>query len=135
LEQNLTSNSGVFIRGSWNDGQNETWAYTEIDASLSAGYFMNGGLWHRANDKFGIACVVNGLSDAHRDYLAAGGYGFIIGDGKLNYSNEIIVEAMYNYKFNNYFFISPDYQFVLNPAYNKDRGPVHIIGFRGHIEF
>jgi high affinity Mn2+ porin len=123
-----------FIRGSYNDGKNETWAFTEIDRSASTGFSFKGNLWKRQNDMFGIAGVVNGLSQRHRDYLAAGGYGFLIGDGKLNYGTENIIEAYYSYNPVRGFFISPDYQFVSHPAYNKDRGPVHIVSLRFHYE-
>ena len=134
-EQSISDGSGVFMRGSWNDGKNETWAFTEIDNSITGGILLNGKAWKRGLDKLGFAFVVNGLSAEHRAYLAAGGYGFIIGDGKLNYANEMIAEVQYNCHLTDNFFLSPDYQFVLNPAYNKDRGPIHIIGIRGHVEF
>ena len=97
---------------------------------------MHGTKWHRADDEMGLAFVANGLSDPHKNYLAAGGYGFIIGDGKLNYSSEMIAE--FYYRFNAYqkkFYISPDYQFIIHPAYNADRGPVNVFGIRAHIEF
>ena len=84
---------------------------------------------------FAIAAVINGISKAHRDFLKAGGYGFIIGDGKLDYGNEDIVEAYYNAKLSAFLWITADYQFVDHPGYNKDRGPVNIVALRGHIEF
>src|SRR5207248_2251794 len=88
------------------------------------------------DNALGIGAVMNGLSKPHRNYLAAGGYGFIIGDGKLNYAPEIIAEIYYRIRFfNRRLFLSPDYQFVIHPAYNKDRGPVHIFALRTHIEF
>ncbi|MBK7650478.1 MAG: carbohydrate porin [Flammeovirgaceae bacterium] len=76
---------GLFARASWNDGHNETWVFTEIDRSASIGLYIDGANWKRQNDQCGIGTVINGLSSYHRDYLAAGGYGFIIGDGQLNY--------------------------------------------------
>ena len=124
-----------FIKTSWNDGKNETWAFTEIDRSLTTGIQLDGELWKRKNDRFAIAFVSNALSADHRNYLAKGGYGFLIGDGKLNYGNEQIFEAYYSLNIYRKVFLSPDYQFVTNPAYNKDRGPVHIIALRLHIEF
>jgi high affinity Mn2+ porin len=124
-----------FIKGSWNDGKNETWAFTEIDRSIATGLQFDGDLWKRKTDKFSIAIVSNGISNYHRDYLSKGGYGFIIGDGQLNYGRETIVEAYYSWNVYKQIFISPDYQFVSNPAYNKARGPVHIVGLRLHAEF
>ncbi len=128
-------NGGSFLRYSWNDGINETWAFTEIDRSFSAGLSFNGAAWKRPGDKWGLAYVGNGISKQHRNYLANKGYGFIIGDGKLNYGIENIIELFYSYHISKlHLFISPDYQFIIHPAYNKDRGPVHIVALRLHFE-
>jgi Carbohydrate-selective porin len=136
IEHNLSDNLGLFLRASWNDGQNETWAFTEIDKAISLGGQLNGNIWNRNTDKLGFAILANGLSTDHKNYLKAGGYGFIIGDGKLNYQPEMIAELYYSFKPKAYpFWISPDYQFIINPAYNKDRSPVHALGIRAHIEF
>lgn len=136
LEQNINSNLGVFAKTSYNDGKTETWAFTEIDRSVSIGAVLNGNSWKQKDAEIGLAFVGNGIAKDHRNYLAAGGYGFIIGDGKLNYAPEMIAEVYY--KVNVYqkkFFLSPDYQFILNPAYNKDRGPVNAFALRAHVEF
>lgn len=136
IEQNINANLGVFAKTSYNDGKTETWAFTEIDRSVSLGAILKGDGWNQKNSEIGLAFVGNGISKDHRDYLAQGGYGFIIGDGKLNYAPEMIAETYY--KVNVYqkkFFLSPDYQFILHPAYNKDRGPVHVFSLRAHVEF
>lgn len=124
-----------FMKTSWNDGKNETWAFTEIDRSFTTGLQLDGELWKRKKDKFAIAYVNNGLSTDHRTYLSKGGYGFLIGDGKLNYGSEQILEAYYSIHILKQVSLSPDYQLVTNPGYNKDRGPVHIISLRLHAEF
>jgi high affinity Mn2+ porin len=135
-EQELTNNLGAFLRVSYNDGKYETWAFTEIDRSASLGLSTTGARWQRPNDRFGAAIVVNGISPEHRDYLAGGGYGFIIGDGQLTYAPEAIFETYYSVNFpRQHTTLSPDYQFVLNPAYNRDRGPVHVVGLRLHVAF
>ena len=132
--QALSGHWGAFARLSWNDGKNETWAYTEIDRSVNAGLQWSHG--DESPNALGMGVVVNGLSAPHRDYLAAGGYGFIIGDGRLNYAPEIIAETYYRFCFfGDRMQLSPDYQFALHPAYNKDRGPVHIFALRSHVEF
>jgi high affinity Mn2+ porin len=123
-----------FIKASWNDGKNETWAFTEIDRSIATGFLLEGSLWKRKNDNLGIAMVVNGLSNDHKQYLSLGGYGFIIGDGKLNYATEQTIELYYSLNVWKKIFITPDYQFVNHPAYNKDRGPVHLVALRLHVE-
>ncbi|RAJ34421.1 carbohydrate porin [Pedobacter cryoconitis] len=136
IEQNINPNLGVFAKTSYNDGKTETWAFTEIDRSVSLGAILKGDSWNQKDAEIGLAFVGNGISKDHRDYLAHGGYGFIIGDGKLNYAPEMIAETYY--KVNVYqkkFFLSPDYQFILHPAYNKDRGPVHVFSLRAHVEF
>jgi high affinity Mn2+ porin len=134
-EQEIAYNTGVFFRASWNDGQNETWAFTEIDRSASGGIVFNGALWNRKEDVFGVGLISNGISKPHRNYLKAGGYGFMIGDGYLNYGQERIAEVYYAFKVPNYpLSISPDFQYVIHPGYNKDRGPVAVIGGRAHLE-
>lgn len=126
---------GSFLRYSYNDGKNETWAFTEIDRSLSIGFVLNGMVWHRQHDKLGLAYTANGISQPHRDYLKNGGYGFIIGDGNLNYGAENIAELFYSFNIAKlHLFVSPDYQYIIHPAYNKDRGPVHIVALRMHLE-
>jgi high affinity Mn2+ porin len=135
-DQFLTKDFGLFARASYNDGHTQTWFFTEIDRSVTFGGVLKGTKWKRSDDEVGLAFIGNGLSAPHRNYLADGGYGFLIGDGKLNYAPELITEVYY--KFDAYqkkFFLSPDYQFILHPAYNKDRGPVNVFGIRAHIEF
>ena len=136
LEQQITDNVGIFARAGWNDGKHVSWAFTEIDQTVMAGFNFDGFLWKREDDVAGIAGVINGISSDHRAFLKAGGYGFIIGDGALNYGNESILEAYYNAKLFDHVWLSVDYEFVHNPGYNKDRsGPVHVFGVRGHVEF
>jgi high affinity Mn2+ porin len=135
-EQYLTKDFGIFAKASYNDGHTQTWFFTEIDRSFTFGGVLKGTGWKRADDEIGIGFIANGLSAPHRQYLADGGYGFLIGDGKLNYDPEMIAE--FYYKLNAYqkkFFLSPDYQFIMNPAYNHDRGPVNVFSIRAHIEF
>ncbi len=124
-----------FMKASFNDGKNETWAFTEIDKSFTTGFQWDGELWKRKQDRFAIAYINNNLSADHKLYLQKGGYGFLIGDGKLNYGPEQIIETYYYWKISKLISLSPDYQFVINPAYNKDRGPVHIVGLRLHADF
>ena len=135
-DQYLTKDFGIFAKVSYNDGHTQTWFFTEIDRSLTFGGVLKGTQWKRGEDEVGLAFIANGLSAPHRDYLADGGYGFLIGDGKLNYDPEMIAEIYY--KLNAYqkkFFLTPDYQFIINPAYNHDRGPVNVFSIRAHIEF
>ena len=123
------------MRIGWNDGKHASWAFTEIDQTFTAGLSIKGNFWKRGDDIFGIAIANNGISSDHKSFLQEGGYGFIIGDGKLNYGHETIVESYYNAKLFKFLWLSFDYQFVKNPAYNKDRGPVHVFGLRGHVFF
>ena len=135
FDQQLTRTLGMFARAGWSDGQNETWCFTEADRSVSAGLCVNGAKWKRKDDNFGVAVVVNGLSDIHEKYLANGGMGFQLGDGTLNYAHETVAECYYSYKpVASGIWLSLDYQFALNPGYNADRGPVHVFSFRAHVE-
>lgn len=135
VEQELSSDLGVFMRASANDGSKEAYEFTEINRSLSAGLSVKGNRWGRPSDIVGVAAVANGLSGAARHYFAAGGLGILIGDAALNYGPEKILEAYYSLKVNKHFLVALDYQHVNNPAYNRDRGPISIYGVRLHSEF
>ena len=135
LEQELRTDLGVFARASWNDGSKEAFDFTEVNRSLSAGVSLAGSRWHRSDDTVGLATAVNGISSAGRRYFAAGGLGILIGDGRLpNYGLEKIVETYYAAHLTGYLTTSFDFQYVVNPAYNTDRGPVSIFGLRIHAE-
>jgi high affinity Mn2+ porin len=130
VEQAITSELGAFARWSWNDGKNEIMAFTDIDASLSGGAVLKGAKWGRPDDKIGVGGAINGLSVDHRDFIAAGGLGPLIGDGRLNYQTERIIEAFYAVSLYKDVALTFDYQFIVNPAYNADRGPVSIYAVR-----
>jgi high affinity Mn2+ porin len=135
LEQELTRDLGLFVKVGWDDGQSESWAFTEIDRTVAVGLLLQGREWSRPQDQFGLAVVLNGLAPEHRAYLAAGGIGFIIGDGALNYGLEEIVESYYNIELRKGINVTADFQWVNNPAFNRDRGPVAIGGLRVHFEY
>ncbi len=135
LEQELAADLGVFARASWNDGSKEAFDFTEINRSLSAGASLAGNRWSRPQDTLGLAAAVNGLSSAARRYFAAGGTGILIGDGQLpDCRFEKIVETYYSAHLTGYLTVSVDYQYVVNPAYNADRGPVSIFSLRLHAQ-
>lgn len=135
LEQELTRELAAFGRASWNNGQTETYSSAEIDRSIAAGLVLKGGRWNRHDDEVAIAVVRNGISTAHRDYLAAGGLGFFLGDGRLAYGPEQAVEAYYEFAAGRAIAIGLDAQRIRNPAYNRDRGPASFYGIRLHGEF
>ena len=134
LEQELAKGIGAFARYGWSDGKTEAWAFTQIDRSVSGGISVQGGLWRRSADNIGAAVVQNYLSSDDRSFLAAGGLGFIIGDGRLNYRPESIAEAYYAWHALREWTFTLDYQHVANPAYNRDRGPVSVASLRVHWE-
>jgi len=136
IEQELRADLGAFARLSVNEGAQEAFDFTEINKSLAAGLSLRGQRWNRPDDTVGLAAVVNGLSSAARDYFAAGGLGILIGDGRLpDYGYERIMETYYSRKIVERLTISADFQYVLNPAYNRDRGPVSIFALRLHADF
>jgi high affinity Mn2+ porin len=135
LEQQLVKDVGLFARASWNDGQNQILSFTDVDRSISTGLSIKGSRWGRPDDTVGIGGAINGLSAPHRDFLAAGGFGLLIGDGQLNYRHERILEAYYAYSVIKGVTLTGDYQLITNPAYNADRGPVSIFSGRLHAEF
>lgn len=127
--------TGLFARYGWNDGHTESFAFTEVDRDASIGAQVSGVHWQRAQDRLGIAFDVNAISRDHRDYLAAGGCGFLLCDGRLDYGHEEIAEVYYAFQPFLHFTLSPDFQFIRDPGYNRDRGPARFIGLRAHIEY
>ena len=134
-EQSLSPGIGVFARAAFNNGATETYAFAEIDRSYSTGLSVKGIDWGRGDDTFGVALARNALSTVHRDYLAAGGIGFFVGDGRIRYRPEQIVETYYNLNIRKGAAIALGFQRIVNPAYNADRGPVSVSSARLHVEF
>ena len=135
LEQAITSELGIFSRASWSPGLVEIIGWTDCDESFSFGTVLKGTAWGRPDDKIGAGGVVEGLSPIARAYFAAGGLGILIGDGQLNYRPEKIFEAYYAYSLNKWATLTFDYQFIDNPGYNADRGPVSVFSGRLHAQF
>ena len=135
VEQAITGELGVFSRASWSPGLDELIGWTDCDESLSLGTVLKGTAWGRPDDKIGVAGLVEGLSPIARAYFAAGGLGILIGDGQLNYRPEQILEAYYAYSLNKWATLTFDYQFIDNPGYNADRGPVSVFSGRLHAQF
>jgi high affinity Mn2+ porin len=134
-EQELTANLRVFGRFGWNEGQHESFAYTEVDQTVEVGADYFGAQWHRPVDKIGLVVVSNAIKRDHQEYLKLGGLGFLLGDGNLNYGRENIVESYYNWHAWRGLFYSLDVQHVGNPGYNRDRGPAWIGSVRAHVDF
>jgi high affinity Mn2+ porin len=135
FEQEIISEVGIFARLGWSDGNNEAWAFSDVDRTATAGISIKGELWHRAHDKVGLANAVSGISKVHQEFLAAGGTGILAGDGGLRYALEDAVEIYYDFDIWKSVHAALDYQFVMNPAFNRDRGPVSVFGARMHWEF
>lgn len=135
LFQEVAEVTRLFARLGWNDGRNESFAYTEIDDTVELGGDVWGTPWRRSTDKVGLAFVSNGISDAHREYLRLGGLGFLLGDGGLTYARETIVEQYYNVHVWRGMSLAEDLQLIANPGYNSARGPVWVYSLRGHLEF
>jgi len=135
LEQELMAGLGAFARYSQDDGSKEAYEFTDINRSLSAGLSLKGERWGREQDTVGVALVANRISGAAQAYFAAGGMGVLVGDGRLNYAPEEILEAYYALHPNAHLAVTFDFQHANNPAYNQDRGPVSIYGIRVHGEF
>lgn len=127
--------TGLFGRLGWNNGKTESFAYTEADRHFSMGAQVAGSHWRRPADRLGVALAVSGLSGDHRRYLEAGGMGFVLGDGKLRYAPEEIVEAYYRIALGRSVQIGPDVQYLVHPGYNADRGPGWAVALRLHVEY
>ena len=133
-EQAMFDDVGVFARWSWNNGQSETEAFTDISRSLSAGTSIKGSFWRRPDDTYGLAFSFNGISSSQINYLSQGGSTMFIGDGKIAYQGERILETYYSVNLFKGAYLSADYQYIQNPAYNSNRGPVSFFGLRAHFE-
>jgi high affinity Mn2+ porin len=135
LEQEITKNLGLFSRLGWNDGNEQGWMFTDVDYAGSLGLSVKGESWHRPGDTFGLAGVMNGITHVEREFLKVGGTGILAGDGNLNYGWEKTLETYYDFKIWKTVHATLDYQFITNPAFNRDRGPVSVFGARLHWEF
>ena len=135
LEQNLTQYFTAYARWGWDNGTTESFAYTEIDSTFNQGIGVKGTLWHRKQDRAGMAFVSNGIKKDHQVYLADGGEGFLLGDGGLKYGRENIFESYYTAHIWRGIYIAPGVQHINNPGYNRDRGPVVVPTLRAHVKF
>lgn len=136
LEQQLTDSAGVFLRAGGSGGNVETYEFTDIDRSVSAGVSLNGRRWGRSEDVLGLGMAANQISRVRRAFLAAGGLGVLAGDGRLPHAApEHILEFYYRAQLGKYVQLTADYQWVKNPAYNSDRGPVSVFAFRLHVQY
>ncbi len=135
LEQEITTDIRAFCRTGWNEGQHESFVYTEVNQTVSCGGDVRGTRWRRRNDKLGVALVSNAISAVHQEYLRLGGVGFLLGDGGLNYGRETAVESYYNVHLWRGIFAAADLQHITNPGYNRDRGPVWVPSLRLHVDF
>ena len=134
-EQEIAKNIGIFSRLGWNDGHEETWTFTDVNWTASLGLSVKGEAWRRPDDTFGLAGIVSGASSANQKFLEAGGTDMLDGDGALTYSPEKVLETYYDFKIWKIFHGAFDYQFITDPAFNADRGPVSVFGARLHWEF
>jgi hypothetical protein len=135
IEQEATANLRLFGRFGWNDGKTESFAYTEVEQTIEAGGDYAGTRWRRPLDKIGVAVVSNAIKRDHQNYLKYGGLGFLLGDGKLNYGRENIVETYYNWHAWRGLFYAVDVQHIADPGYNRDRGPAWVGSVRTHVDF
>lgn len=135
MEHEISTHLGFFMRAMKTDGRTETYAFTEVDGSLSSGLLIKGGAWHRADDTVGLSWMRNRLSTDRRNYLENGGISFFIGDGALQYKPENIFEGFYSLSVCRGTWITADYQRISHPAYNASRGPVHVYALRMHAQF
>jgi hypothetical protein len=137
LEQPIADDgeTGVFARLGWSDGDNESFVFTEVDRHASLGVQLSGAHWRRNDDRLGIAGVAHGIARVHQEYLAAGGAGFLLGDGRLDYGPEQILETYYRAQLGGYVQVGPDAQLIRHPGYNRDRGVARIVALRVNVRY
>jgi high affinity Mn2+ porin len=134
-EQEIAKNVGVFSRLGWNDGHEEAWMFTDVDYTASLGLSFKGQAWHRPGDTFGLAGLANGITRVEQEFLEVGGLGILAGDGNLNYGWEKILETYYDAAVWKTVHVAVDYQFIDDPAFNRERGPVSVLGIRLRAQF
>jgi high affinity Mn2+ porin len=134
-EQEVARNAGLFSRLGWTDGHEETWTFTDADYSASLGLSVKGEAWNRRDDTFGLAGVLSGASRANQQFLEAGGTDILSGDGALNYGLEKAMETYYDFQVWKSLHVTADYQFIIDPAFNRARGPVSVLAGRIHWDF
>ena len=134
-EQALSSWLGAFLRAGWNDGHTEAWAFDEIERTIAIGLSAAPVILHRPNDRIGLAIVDNGAAAVHRQYFASGGYGFMLGDGRLRYGAEHLVDGYYSWQVASLVAFTVEAQRFVNLAFNRDRGPVAVYGARVHVQY
>jgi len=135
LEQDLPANFRAFLRAGWNHGSDESFTFSEMNNTVSFGADLEGDAWHRKDDRIGSAFVNSGLGSDHRKYLALGGIGFMLGDGRLNYGRESASETYYTTHVFGGLYLGAQLSFMNNPGFNRDRGPVVVPGLRAHLDF
>jgi len=136
LEQQISSDVGLFVRAGWADGDVEPFDYSDIDRTLAGGLSVSGRRWGRPNDSMAIGAALNQISRIHQAYLADGGLGILVGDGRLPHPEpESIVESYYDIALPASVHLTLDGQGVFNPAYNRDRGPAAVLAARLHVQY
>ena len=127
--------TGAFLRVGWNDGATESFAFAEVEHQLSGGVQLSGAHWSRREDRLAVAVLFSGLGALHHEYLAAGGSGFLLGDGALRYAVEDIFESYYLTQLGRFIQVSPGVQFIRNPGYNRARGPATVASLRVNVRY
>jgi high affinity Mn2+ porin len=135
IEQEIVKNVGSFARLGWSDGQTEAWVFSDVDRMATLGLSIKGEFWGRANDTVGLAGIINGITPVHSEFFTAGGTGILAGDGNLSYGLEKTMEVYYDCEIWKNLHGALDYQFISDPAYNRARGPVSVLGARVHWSF
>jgi high affinity Mn2+ porin len=135
VEQHITDDIGVFFRGMYSDGRTEVDAFNPADRSITLGAVAKGAEWHRPFDVAGVGFGMGFISDVHAEYLRMGGVDGFVGDGNLRQAPESVVEGFYSLNLLKAIWLTADYQFISNPGFNADRGPVHVLGTRVHAEY
>jgi len=133
-DQEVAKDIGVFGRLGWNDGKTESFAFTAMDRLATAGVSIKATRWKRPDDVVATALTIGGLSAVHSQYLALGGYDFLIGDGALRYGPETTWESYYCARLFSGFFATLGASHIDNPGYNRDRGPLWVGTLRLHLE-
>src|SRR5437660_4342803 len=135
VEQNVSRYLTAFVRVGWDDGKTESFAYTEVDQTCDQGIGANGAWWHRKQDRSGVAFVSNAIKKDHQNYLAAGGLGFLLGDGHLRYGREGVLVTYYTLHLWWGGGCARGFAIVRASGTGRERGTCSVPSLRAHVEF
>lgn len=134
----LPAGIDIFIKYGKQDDNRDVRHYQDMDETFLLGFTLNGEIWSRENDAFGVAFINAKLTGNHKKAHELGYSSFFDrsqGIGVGNYDDENVLEAYYRISLKDSGSFSFDYQKVSNFAYNKTAKSISFYAIRHNISF